>query len=100
MSYGPVKKITNHATPSFNNKVLKELQEVAKTIVETHQALVHNAERPLQAKDSPYLKDRPFFNDQIRYHSDFETSWKNVKTAEESAQNVANWQKLKKLNIF
>ena len=52
------------------------------------------------ATHSPYLEDQPYYNKEVRYNSDRETNWKEVRSEEDNRRAAFNFRNLKKLNII
>lgn len=52
------------------------------------------------ATHSPYLEDQPYYNKEVRYNSDRETDWKEVRSEEDNRRAAFNFRNLKKLNIL
>lgn len=49
---------------------------------------------------SPYLEDQKFYNKEVRYNSEKETSWKEVRSEEDNLRAAYNARNLRKLNIL
>lgn len=52
------------------------------------------------ATHSPYLEDQKFYNKEVRYNSERETSWKEVRSEEDNIRAAYNARNLRKLNIL
>ena len=52
------------------------------------------------ATQSPYLEDQPYYNKEVRYNSERETDWKQVRSEEDNRRAAFNFRNLKKLNII
>ncbi|MDD0852832.1 hypothetical protein HBN50_06985 [Halobacteriovorax sp. GB3] len=82
-------------------KLVDELRETNKRIYETQRELKLEQIKPHQAKGSPYIEDREFFDPSVRQDSDLEASWRNEpKSRAEKAQEIYKEESLKKLNIY
>lgn len=83
-----------------NDKTVSELKEIKNELKIANDMKAHDEDAVTNATNSPYLKDRPWYNKEVIAGSEKETDWREVKSYEEAKNEVLIFRNLKKLNIL
>ena len=82
-----------------SSEVTRELKEIKHELRLANDEKAREESAITSATNSPYLTDQPFFIKEALFNSPAETEWKEVKSYEET-RNQLVFKNLKKLNIL
>jgi hypothetical protein len=94
-----LRSIYNAKSIHANNSMDDELREI-KTELKIANDLQSTSNAITNATNSPYLEDQKFYNKEVRYNSERETNWKEVRSEEDNLRAAYNARNLRKLNIL